>query len=96
MYTPFWSFSNIDLRIFAIRFTIYSIYSIDCLIKSLTTIYCMDALNTEIRRVQALQGERSLTLVLPKVFAIRLGIGKGDFLKCCIEDNRLIVEKADF
>lgn len=56
----------------------------------------MDALNTEIRRVQALQGERSLTLVLPKVFAIRLRIGKGDFLKCCIEDNRLIVEKADF
>jgi bifunctional DNA-binding transcriptional regulator/antitoxin component of YhaV-PrlF toxin-antitoxin module len=51
---------------------------------------------TEVRRVQALQGERSFTLVLPKQFAIELGIGRGDFLKCHIEDNRLIVEKADF
>jgi bifunctional DNA-binding transcriptional regulator/antitoxin component of YhaV-PrlF toxin-antitoxin module len=51
---------------------------------------------TEVRRVQALQGERSFTLVFPKQFAIELGIGRGDFLKCHIEDNRLIVEKADF
>lgn len=33
---------------------------------------------TEVRRVQALQGERSLTIVLPKVFAMELGISKGD------------------
>ena len=52
--------------------------------------------NTEVRRVQALQGERSFTLVFPKQFAIELGIGRGDFLKCHIEDNRLIVEKVDF
>jgi bifunctional DNA-binding transcriptional regulator/antitoxin component of YhaV-PrlF toxin-antitoxin module len=51
---------------------------------------------TEVRRVQALQGERSFILVFPKQFAIELGIGRGDFLKCHIEDNRLIVEKADF
>lgn len=50
---------------------------------------------TEIRRVQALQGERSLTLVLPKQFAIELGIAKGDFLKCKIDGNRLIVEKVN-
>ena len=49
----------------------------------------------EVRRVQALTGERSLTLVLPKVFAIELGIGKGTFLKCHIADNRLIIEKTD-
>jgi bifunctional DNA-binding transcriptional regulator/antitoxin component of YhaV-PrlF toxin-antitoxin module len=49
---------------------------------------------TEIRRVQALQGERSLTLVLPKQFAIELGIAKGDFLKCKVDGNRLIVEKV--
>jgi hypothetical protein len=41
-----------------------------------------------------LTGERSLTLVFPKNFAIELGIGKGDFLKCYLEDNRLIVEKV--
>jgi bifunctional DNA-binding transcriptional regulator/antitoxin component of YhaV-PrlF toxin-antitoxin module len=49
----------------------------------------------EIRRTQALTGDRSLTLVLPKQFAIELGIAKGDFLKCHVESNRLIVEKAD-
>jgi hypothetical protein len=48
----------------------------------------------EIRKIQALTGERSLTLVFPKNFAIELGIGKGDFLKCYLEDNRLIVEKV--
>jgi hypothetical protein len=37
---------------------------------------------TEIRKVQALTGERSLTVVLAKTFANQLGIGKGDFLKC--------------
>jgi bifunctional DNA-binding transcriptional regulator/antitoxin component of YhaV-PrlF toxin-antitoxin module len=50
--------------------------------------------HTEIRRVQALQGERSLTLVFPKNFAIELGISKGDFLKCKVDGNRLIVEKV--
>jgi hypothetical protein len=39
----------------------------------------------EIRKVQALTGDRSLTL----------GVGKGDFLKCHIEGNSLIVEKLD-
>ena len=47
----------------------------------------------EVRRVQSLQGEKSFTIVLPKEFAVHLGIGKGDFLKCLVENNRLIVEK---
>jgi antitoxin component of MazEF toxin-antitoxin module len=47
----------------------------------------------EVRRVQSLQGEKSFTIVLPKEFAVQLGIGKGDFLKCLVENNRLIVEK---
>jgi bifunctional DNA-binding transcriptional regulator/antitoxin component of YhaV-PrlF toxin-antitoxin module len=49
---------------------------------------------TEVRRVQALQGERSFTLVFPKQFAIQLGIGKGDFLKCRVDGGRLIIEKV--
>jgi bifunctional DNA-binding transcriptional regulator/antitoxin component of YhaV-PrlF toxin-antitoxin module len=49
----------------------------------------------ELRRVQALQGERSLTLVFPKEFAIELGIGKGDFLKCRIDGKSLVVEKVN-
>jgi hypothetical protein len=48
----------------------------------------------EIPRTQALTGDRSLTVVLPKQFATRLRISKGDFLKCHIENDRLIVEKA--
>jgi len=47
----------------------------------------------EIRKVQALTGERSFTLVFPKQFAIELGIGRGDFMKCRVDSGRLIVEK---
>jgi bifunctional DNA-binding transcriptional regulator/antitoxin component of YhaV-PrlF toxin-antitoxin module len=50
---------------------------------------------TEIRRVQALQGARSFTIVLPKEFVIGLGIGKGDFLKCSVDGQRLVVEKVE-
>jgi hypothetical protein len=58
--------------------------------------YCMYSTDKiELRRVQALQGERSLTLVFPKEFATELGVGKGDFLKCQIDGNRLIVEKVN-
>lgn len=49
----------------------------------------------QIRRLQALTGERSLTLVFPKQFALELGIAKGDFLKCYVDAGRLIVEKID-
>jgi bifunctional DNA-binding transcriptional regulator/antitoxin component of YhaV-PrlF toxin-antitoxin module len=49
--------------------------------------------NIEIRKVQALTGERSFTLVFPKQFATELGIGRGDFMKCRVDGSRLIVEK---
>jgi hypothetical protein len=47
----------------------------------------------EIRKMQALTGERSFTLVFPKQFATELGVGRGDFMKCRVESGRLIVEK---
>ena len=50
---------------------------------------------TEVRRVQALTGKRSLTVVLAKTLANHLGIGKGDLLKCYLEGRRLILEKAE-
>jgi hypothetical protein len=63
-------------------------------IKVSTIIDCMNALDSiEIRKVQALRGERSFTLVFPKEFALELDIGKGDFLKCSLDGKRLIVEK---
>lgn len=49
----------------------------------------------EIRKVQALTGERSLVLVLAKQFARELNIGKGDFLKCYVRAGKLILEKID-
>ncbi len=51
--------------------------------------------NIEIRRVQALHGERSFTVVLPKEFAVELGIGKGEFLKCRVDGQRLVLEKVE-
>jgi hypothetical protein len=51
--------------------------------------------NTTQIRIRSITGDQSLTLLLPKRFAIELGIGKGDFLKCYIDANRLIVEKVN-
>jgi bifunctional DNA-binding transcriptional regulator/antitoxin component of YhaV-PrlF toxin-antitoxin module len=34
-------------------------------------------------------------LVLPRIFAEKMGIGKGDFLKVHLEEDKLVVEKAD-
>jgi hypothetical protein len=47
----------------------------------------------ELGRVQALRGELSFTLILPKEIAVRLGIGKRDFLKCSFDGQKLVVEK---
>ncbi len=49
--------------------------------------------STEIRKIQALTGERSFTLVLPKQFAAELGVGRGDFMKCRVDNGRLVVER---
>jgi len=49
---------------------------------------------SEIRKVQGLVGELSFSIVLPKSFAIDLGVGKGDFVNVYIEEKKLIVEKA--
>jgi len=46
------------------------------------------------RKVQGLLGEQSFSIVLPKSYAIQLGIGKGDFVKVSQEENRIIIEKA--
>jgi hypothetical protein len=54
-----------------------------------------DSDKCEIRRVQALTGERTLVICFPKHLADDLGVAKGDFLKYSIEDGRLIVEKIE-
>ena len=58
--------------------------------------YNQDQINqTEIRKVQSIHGNSTFTLVLPKDFVSILNISKGDYLKCKILQNQLVVEKAD-
>ncbi len=47
----------------------------------------------EIRKVQGLLGESSFSVILPKSYAVNLGIGKGDFVKVYQEDNKIVIEK---
>lgn len=53
-----------------------------------------DTKNLEYRKVQGLVGDQSFSIVLPKSYAIALGIGKGDFVKVHQEGNRIVIEKA--
>jgi antitoxin component of MazEF toxin-antitoxin module len=50
--------------------------------------------NFEYRKVQGLIGETSFSIILPKHYAVSLGIGKGDFVKVHLEDEKIIIEKA--
>ena len=51
---------------------------------------------TEIRKVQAIHGNSTFTIVLPKDFVSFLNISKGDYVKCRISNHQLIIEKAEF
>jgi antitoxin component of MazEF toxin-antitoxin module len=48
----------------------------------------------EYRKIQGLSNEESLSVVIPKSYAVHLGIVKGDFVKFHQEENRIIIEKA--
>ncbi|MGC1931932.1 MAG: AbrB/MazE/SpoVT family DNA-binding domain-containing protein [Candidatus Nitrosopolaris sp.] len=48
----------------------------------------------EYRKIQGLVGEQSFSVVLPKLYATHLGIGKGDFVKVSRQENKIIIEKA--
>lgn len=48
----------------------------------------------EYRKIQGLVGDHSLCFVLPKKYALDLGISKGDFVKVRQEEGRIIIEKA--
>ena len=50
--------------------------------------------NYEIRKIQGLVGESSFSIILPKIYAIQLGIGKGDFVKVSHQGSKIIIEKA--
>lgn len=48
----------------------------------------------EYRKVQGLIGETSFSVILPKEYALNIGIGKGDFVKVKQEQNKIVIEKA--
>jgi hypothetical protein len=48
----------------------------------------------EYRKVQGLVGEQSFSIVLPKSYALNLGIGKGDFVEVYQVENKIVIEKA--
>jgi phosphate uptake regulator len=50
--------------------------------------------NCEYRKVQGLIGETSFSVILPKQYALELGIGKGDFVKVHQESGKIVIEKA--
>jgi len=57
--------------------------------------YCIVIMNSiEYRKVQGLIGETSFSVILPKEYALHIGLGKGDFVKVKQEDNRIVIEKA--
>lgn len=49
----------------------------------------------EYRKVQGLIGETSFGVILPKNYATSLGIRKGDFVKMCLENGKIIIKKVD-
>jgi AbrB family looped-hinge helix DNA binding protein len=40
-------------------------------------------------------GQQSFSIVLPKAYAINLGIGKGDYVKVSQDDGKIIIEKIE-
>jgi antitoxin component of MazEF toxin-antitoxin module len=48
----------------------------------------------EFRKVQGLIGETSFSIVLPKAYALNLGLAKGDFVRVSQEEGKIVIEKA--
>lgn len=46
------------------------------------------------RRVQGILGNTSFSLVLPKEYAVQLGLTKGGYVKVIQEKDRILIEKA--
>ena len=45
-------------------------------------------------RTAGIVGTASFCVVLPKQYAINLGVGKGDFLKVSQQQNKIVIQKA--
>jgi hypothetical protein len=48
----------------------------------------------EYRKIQTILGDVSFSLVLPKQYAIDLGLRKGDFVKVRLQNDSIVIMKA--
>ena len=46
------------------------------------------------RKIQSIVGDTSFSLVLPKKYALNLGIKKGDFVKVVERNGEIVIRKA--
>ena len=49
--------------------------------------------NMQYQRIQGIWGDQSFSVVLPKHYAVSLGISKGEYVKVAIEGNRIVIER---
>lgn len=47
-----------------------------------------------IRKIQGIVGENLLSIILPKSYALDLGIGKGDYVKVTRQNDSIVIQKA--
>lgn len=52
------------------------------------------SLEYQYRRVHGIMGEHSFSIVLPKSYALAIGITKGDSVKVTHDSDKIIIEKA--
>jgi hypothetical protein len=48
----------------------------------------------EFRKVQAIMGDLSFCVILPKKYALELGISKGDYVKIFRKQDNIIIQRA--
>lgn len=53
-----------------------------------------DANGYEYRKIQPIVGGISFSVILPKSYAVNLGLGKGAFVKVRREGQSIVIEKA--
>jgi len=55
----------------------------------------MAVTDKQYRKIQGILGDQSFSVVLPKHYAQSLGISKGDYVKVILEDQQIVIEKAE-
>lgn len=53
------------------------------------------SITEEYRKIQGIMGTHSYSLILPKQYAIEIGLSKGDYVRVRKVDKKLIVEKME-